>query len=111
MRASKLAPEVEVSGSTHSIYPFSINAHWECSNMRFVAIVIDMTAVPVNKRFLECFRHAVDEILAIALDMEPDEIVSKQSQEQVTVLWASAKRIPIRPGNVPEMHEKSLGRP
>ena len=62
--------------------------------MRFVAIVIDTIAVPVNKRFLECFRHAVDEILAIAFDMEPDEIVFKQSQEQVTVLWTKRETYP-----------------
>ena len=66
-----------------------------------VVAAIHVPAVPLDARFQDAV-HGLQEIVAVRLDMEPDQVRSQQSVEQLALPRTDAERFRVRPRDMPE---------
>ena len=73
-----------------------------------VAAAVDDEAVAVGEGF-ESAIDAGQEIIAMGLDVEADEVGAKKALEEFALPGANAEGFGVRPGNVPENGNASVG--
>lgn len=62
----------------------------------------------INPR-LDAAVDGFDEVLAVISEMETQKVVSQQAVEQLIFPGKGAKRLAVRPGNVPELRDDQIG--
>jgi len=73
-----------------------------------VSLFVDAEPFPINPGF-EGPVHSVEEIVAVELGVEPDEVCSEHAVKEVLLPGTDAEGFGIRPGDVPERGDACVG--
>ena len=69
---------------------------------------VDRKPLPLNAAF-EHLVHGVEEVVAVRLDLEADQVGAQQAVQQFALPGADSERLGIGPGNVPEDRHARVG--
>src|SRR5580658_3632657 len=85
----------------HGVLGITRHANGDRTNQGVVAVPVDGEVLALNAGF-ERAVNGIEKVIAMRLQMEADQISAQQPVQQLTLPWADAEGLWIRPGDVPE---------